>query len=191
MQTQSTFHPVHQCNDGLFNAASGKKISLSAPTISMIDIKDIAAALSKICRFGGQVNTFYCVAQHSVVVAAMAPPQFKRQALLHDAAEAYLGDVIKPLKVMLGATYAEMEDRFEGTIAQAFSLDWSGDCYPAVKEADLRALELEHEALQKGNMGPLIMELRKHGLLITDQWAWDHQTARMFFMAAFHDYFNL
>lgn len=189
MHSSSAFHPVHQCNDGLFNSASGKIISLKNPTSEMIDIKDIAGALCKICRFGGQISTFYSVAQHSVLVTSLAPKELKKEALLHDATEAYLGDVIKPLKVMLGYVYEELETQFNYAISAAFKVDLVTS-YDALKPYDLKALKLEHEALQKGNLAPLLSVLSEQGLLLFDQWAWDHKTAQTCFMALYHEYFN-
>ena len=113
MQQQQYFHPVHEFYSGHFNTVSGKIIDLNHPTEDMIDIKDIAAALSKICRFGGQINQFYSVAQHCVLVAAMAPAIIKKEALMHDAAEAYLLDIPKPLKHQLGRSYKKFEVLFE------------------------------------------------------------------------------
>jgi len=65
-----------------------------------IEINDIARHLSNICRFGGGVPGFYSVAEHSVAVAAMVGESYRKWALLHDAAEAYIGDVVRPLKEM-------------------------------------------------------------------------------------------
>ena len=62
-----------------------------------ICLEDIAFALSNISRFGGHVP-FLSVAEHSVRVCMAAPPKLKKAALLHDAAEAYIGDIIWPLK---------------------------------------------------------------------------------------------
>lgn len=65
-------------------------------------IEDIAHGLSMTCRFGGQSDQHYTVSQHSVYCFELAPPEYKREALLHDAVEAYLGvDFPRPYKLMV------------------------------------------------------------------------------------------
>jgi hypothetical protein len=190
MHDSTTFHPVQSCYDGIFNSASGKQISLKNPTSDQIDIRDIAGPLSKICRFGGHISTFYSVAQHSVLVASLAPDPLKKAALLHDAAEAYLGDVIKPLKVMIGPAYEALETEFNYAISARFNIDLV-HTYEQIKQYDLQALELEFEALQKGNLQPLLSVFNEHGMLLFDHWAWDHKMAKTAFIALYHDLFNL
>ena len=63
-----------------------------------MSIEDIAHGLAFQCRFNGQTGTFYSVAQHSLMVMSLVPEELQFAALLHDAAEAYLGDMVKPLK---------------------------------------------------------------------------------------------
>ena len=142
-------HNIHKVHDGLFNSTSGLKISLKNPLPETINISDIASGLSKICRFGGQIDEFYSVAQHSILVCELAPDHLKFEALMHDSPEAYLGDVIKPLKVMLGSSYANIEDKFTELIAGKFGLQF--DKLFAIKPFDKKALEMEHEFLQKKN----------------------------------------
>jgi len=190
MHDSTTFHPVHNVYDGLFSTTSGKKINLKAPTSEMIDIKDIAGALSKICRFGGHSSAFYSVAQHSVLVATLAPDHLKKAALLHDAAEAYLGDVIKPLKVILGHVYEQLEEEFNYAISAALKVDLT-TTYDEIKPFDRQALEMEHEAFVKGNLAPLLSVLNEHGLLLFEQWAWEPKTAQTAFIASYHELFNL
>ena len=115
-----TWHPIHASSDGIFNTATGAEIHLLHPKPEMFIIEDIAGTLSKICRFGGHVSAFYSVAQHSVIMAAMAPQAIKKEALFHDASEAYLGDVIKPLKVILGRRYENLEKAFTAAISKKF-----------------------------------------------------------------------
>jgi len=77
---------------------SGRPFFLADPLPEDIEIRDIAAALSKICRFGGHTKEFYSVAEHSVYVSLLVPENLALYGLLHDAAEAYMGDAIRPLK---------------------------------------------------------------------------------------------
>ena len=135
---------------GKFNAGSGQVIDLREPTPEMIHPEDIIGGLSKICRFGGQIPCFYSVAQHSVLVEHYAPVHLKRAALLHDATEAYLGDVIKPLKHLLGESYGFMEEAFAKAIFTRFNEPIEN--LALVKQYDLDAYELEKEAFKYGNM---------------------------------------
>jgi|SRR6185312_5486199 len=134
---------------GYFRSFSGIPINLRCPRPEDIDIRDIAAALSKICRFGGHSRTFYSVAQHSILVAHLTLESMAGIGLLHDAAEAYLGDVIKPLKVILGDGYASLEASFERAIFRKFGLPIEHKAI--IKEADELALEIENECFMDGN----------------------------------------
>jgi hypothetical protein len=114
------------------------------PRVEDVDILDIAHALSRICRYGGHIEHHYSVAQHSVLVSHACEDAL--QGLLHDASEAYLGDVISPLKAELPA-YKVIERAWEQTIAARFRL-----AYPPpdeVKVADMRALVTERRDLIK------------------------------------------
>ena len=99
------------------------------PRAEDIDALDIAHALSNLCRFGGHCTQFYSVAQHSVLVSQvcerMAPevPGAVLWGLLHDASEAYLADVPRPVKPFL-AGYVELEKRVLETVANRFDLPW-------------------------------------------------------------------
>lgn len=86
-----------------------------------IDIADIAHALSLTCRFGGHCRNFYSVAEHSVLLASYVTPANALWALLHDAAEAYLCDVPRPVKPFLPG-FREMEAGIMAAIVQRFRL---------------------------------------------------------------------
>ena len=109
-----------------------------------VSIEDIAHALSNCCRWAGHCESFYSVAQHSVFVSSLLPAVCSLEGLLHDATEAYLVDVPRPVKVLLGG-YVEAESRLMSVIADAFGLIMpiSKD----VKAADNLALFCERKEL--------------------------------------------
>lgn len=132
-----------------FVTAGGRRVYVLDPEPSDICIEDIAHALSNICRYGGHALQFYSVAQHSVLVSEIARELSRVDCalcallgLLHDAAEAYLGDVIRPLKAEL-ARYKEIERLWESTVFSAFKLYGSACEMEIVKRADRIALVTE------------------------------------------------
>lgn len=82
----------------------GQKFYPFDPRASEVDIEDIATSLSHICRFNGHVKRFYSVAEHSVLCSYVGDPTYAFDKLMHDAEEAYTGDLIRPIK-----THADME----------------------------------------------------------------------------------
>jgi hypothetical protein len=100
---------------------SGKFVNLANPQADQLDMSDIASALGNICRFNGHTRRFYSVAEHSVHVARLLPD--RRVALfglLHDASEAYLGDVNPALKRLL-PQYITLEEKFQDAICSKFA----------------------------------------------------------------------
>ncbi len=126
-----------------FITYSGIDIDPLNPKPEQIKLVDIAHALSNICRFGGQCPTFYSVACHSMYVADALPPGLAVEGLLHDASEAYCGDMIKSLKVLC-PDYQAIEARFEAAIRERFCLGPVKDHVKLeVKRADIAALLAE------------------------------------------------
>jgi uncharacterized protein len=108
---------------------SGRRVDPLSPRTDDLDVRDIAHALSNQCRFGGHCRVFYSVAQHSCAVADLVDRAGGSAVdalwgLLHDAAEAYLGDLPHPLKhrSALGEAYRGAEARLEAAITERFAL---------------------------------------------------------------------
>lgn len=124
---------------------SGKFFDILKPEEYEFDIEEIATALSNLCRYTGHVNRFYSVAEHSVLVSRIVPNNLRLAALLHDASEAYLGDVSSPLKKLL-PEYKAIERNVQAAIAKRFGL---GDDLerPEVHEADKRMYWQERQSI--------------------------------------------
>ena len=98
---------------------TGRKFTPMAPEPGDIDIRDIAHALAFLCRFNGHCHSFYSVAEHSVRVSCALPAGLAMQGLLHDAAEAYISDIPRPVKEGL-PRFRELEDRLLARIMARF-----------------------------------------------------------------------
>ncbi len=123
---------------------SGRQFFPLRPLLSSIHIEDIAHALSNICRFTGHCREFYSVAQHSVLCSRELPNPLRLWGLLHDASEAYLCDLAKPIKDLL-PSYRELESRLMKAIAERYGLGWP---MPAmVHEVDMSMLLTERRDL--------------------------------------------
>lgn len=142
--------------DGLLKAAPDSIFTYSGgfmrpldPSPEDIKIEDIAHALANQCRWTGHVSRFFSVAEHSLNVAALVPDDPKLTALLHDASEAYLADLARPIKKApgLGEVYLEVEGRLEAAIAERFGIAPEPLGHKAVKLADEQALWAEAKAL--------------------------------------------
>jgi hypothetical protein len=117
------------------------------PQPSMIRIEDIAHALSMMCRFGGHLSQHYSVAQHSILVSRIVPQQFALEGLLHDAEEAYTGDMVSPLK-RHNPVFRQIADRIKGVIYELYQVPYSDG--EAVHYADRVALSTEARDLRPG-----------------------------------------
>lgn len=121
--------------------SSGALFDLTDPFASDFTLVDIAHGLARVCRFAGQTNRFYSVAEHCVHVARLVPLEHARAALLHDAAEAFIGDVTRPLKALL-PDYRKIESKVEDAISDRMLTDRHGVVdydaihHPLIKRAD-------------------------------------------------------
>lgn len=124
---------------GVIRTRSGLYLNLLTPSPEDITIEDIAHGLAHQCRFAGHTCVFYSVAQHSILAADMAPAADKLQALLHDASEAFLADIPRPVKPVL-TNYKDIENNLMAVIAKKFGFAWPiSDEVKIIDEALLRA----------------------------------------------------
>ena len=128
---------------------SGIYINVFEPTPEMICIEDIAHALTYQCRFGGHLPKFYSVAQHSLNCSYLIDDErLKLTALMHDASEAYLLDIPRPIKQRLD-NYKEIENRLMEVIADKFGFEWP---LPVeIKQVDEMMLQTEWDCLMLNN----------------------------------------
>lgn len=149
-------------DSGWIQTYTGRRCYPLAPRVADLCVTDIAHALANLCRFTGHVQTFYSVGEHSVRVADALEAQGRTLdemfwGLMHDASEAYLQDLPRPLKHLPEfATYRAAEERMMRAVAERFGLPWP---QPAcVDHADKVLLATEARDL---------MPQRE-----VDEWAW-------------------
>lgn len=125
------------------------------PRLEDIKITDIAHSLAMQCRFNGHILRFLSVAEHSVNVSYQVPEEDALEGLLHDAAESYVGDLIRPLKMLTEfGHFKVMEAGWEVVIAQKFGLRFPYP--PSVKRADEAVVAAEIAQLRRNHDANLL-----------------------------------
>lgn len=165
------------CVNNTIRLVSGHYLDLANPMPDQFEIDDIAGGLSRICRFGGQCPQFYSVAEHSIVCAEIAlrdglPREAVEAALMHDASEAFVGDVVKPLKIMM-PEYDRIEARILKVIGERYDIDferwrsqvkqidrdvliaernllWPADGVQWTGESEVRAIDIRERVITNG-----------------------------------------
>ncbi|HLO59032.1 MAG TPA: hypothetical protein VK172_14855 [Lentimicrobium sp.] len=154
--TENNVHPLGQL-DGCSNTRTGIKFNLLTPDPGMISIDDIASGLAYQSHFNGQTPHFFSVAQHCLLTlhnylkcTARQDDKLALVLLLHDAAEAYIGDLIKPIKIFL-PFFNTVEDRIMKAVAIKYQIEPVAFKSPLVKRWDMLAQEQEFETFYKGS----------------------------------------
>lgn len=139
--------------DYWFESRWGKRCDLVEPEPDMILVSDIAHSLSNLCRFNGHCSKFYSVAEHCLRVAELMPGEQYIHGLLHDAHEAWTGDIIHPLKQILDrdGRLKDLENKVDSAIYRKLGFARpSEEVRDMIKAADLTMLATERRDL----MGP-------------------------------------
>lgn len=159
-------------NMGWIQTYTGRQFWPLSPHAEHVDIRDIAHSLALQCRFNGHCRGFYSVAQHSVLVSHAVPPEDALWGLLHDAAEAYISDLPRPLK-KTAPEFRAAEHRLLTVILATFGLPevmpesvvWADDALLATELRDLMqppaeswGLQVEALELRVEPMGPVEAE---------------------------------
>jgi len=143
----------------LMLTASGVAFSLGRPRAADVNLDDIAYHLSGINRFNHATSRCYSVAEHSLLVSeicerdlGITDPAALLAALMHDAHEAYLGDILHPVKQLLGEKLQVLEWSLEQAVQQRYGLLTANRAYHTqIKLADLMALATERRDLMHGH----------------------------------------
>jgi 5'-deoxynucleotidase YfbR-like HD superfamily hydrolase len=176
--------------EGYMMTISGRKFYPLAPNPDDVNIDDIAHALANVCRWGGHVKTFYSVAQHSVFVSMTCHPDNALIGLFHDAAEAYLGDIIRPIKYLPSVyeVYAPIETLVTHAIAMHLgipSLEKTKD----VEAADQICLAEEFLSLRDPHGSNLVNEVKAKypEISLATVTSWDPPYAKQQFLNRFYE----
>lgn len=163
--------PQTKTSIAIFN---GDFFDFEKPEIHDFDIDVIAHSLSNLCRFTGHTIRHYSVAEHSVLVSRLVPPELAFDGLMHDAAEAYLGDVSSPLKAML-PEYKKIEKRVEAALAEFYGLRFPLPI--EVKHADKQLYRQELSQVTNGQDNLWFTDLPDANVLVAGMQAKDAKKA--------------
>lgn len=134
----------------------GHQFHILHPEPNLIDVEDVAHSLSKLCRYTGHTSAFYSVAQHCVLVSDYLLEKYQDQelalmGLLHDATEAFIGDISRPLKRVMDQVAPGILRGIEDTVADAiwerFGLHPTEEQERLIKEGDNTLLATEKRDL--------------------------------------------
>jgi 5'-deoxynucleotidase YfbR-like HD superfamily hydrolase len=120
-------------------------------SMNIIEIEDIAHALSQVCRFNGHCRSFYSVAEHSVHVANVIDERLALAGLLHDGTEAYMPDIPTPLKAYWSKYFwlEQFEEEILKTVFKSFVIPYNEEDWKIIKKYDKAVLREERNILFK------------------------------------------
>ena len=161
---------------------SGRRIDFPTPDRESIDFNDIAEALAKTCRFNGHCRGFYSVAQHCVIAGrhmANLGRGLGIYGILHDAHEAYTGDIVRPMKEILAEHLKPIEEALDAVIYHVAGVTPPDEAIRFwIKQIDLRLLMTEKRDLvtDRGHMWSVHAEPYRHESITP--WPWESAMTR-------------
>jgi len=169
---------------GVVRTLSDRVMDVKHPDPASVSIEDIAHSLSMQCRYMGHVNRFYSVAEHSFLVSMLVgdEPETQLWALLHDAPEAYLGDMAAPVRELAElTTYRLLHSRVMVSVCAAFGLT-----------AHIPHLVNQMDEVIRNNEMKLLCGNEEVGELAPVSIAcWEPQVAEKMFLERFHSLYPL
>lgn len=126
---------------------SNQELDFAAEQWIVLPIDLIARALSNICRYNGHSSRYYSVAEHSVLISRLVPQELALAALLHDASEAYVGDMPTGLKRFLGVNFKDIEHKATEAVSRGYGVSMEQLGSPIIKSFDKRILGDEAKVL--------------------------------------------
>jgi len=158
---------------GWIETYSGRRFWPLDPRAEDVDVVDIAHALSLVCRFGGHPQQFYSVAQHCVIVSdCFDDVKMETHGLLHDAAEAYFSDIVRPVKRLIQGIDVIEQRIIEAIYGMAGIDPPTDEEYARIKEIDTRLLMAERRDLMRDSGNDWGVRLEPLGFKITP-WSWE------------------
>lgn len=157
------------------NTVTGRHVDILKPKVEDINIIDIARGLSNSGHFGGQTPKFFSIAEHSLMVADLSR---SLEGLLHDSAEAYMGDLIRPLQDIF-PDFKEKEKILLHTIASAFNLEKDFAKNDIIKKYDTIVLAMEwDEFFPKLDYNPFMKGIES---------GWEYEQLKKFTKIRYYD----
>lgn len=129
------------------HTGSNQELDFAAEAWIVLPIEMIARALSNICRYNGHSSRYYSVAEHSLHISYMVPQELALAALLHDASEAYVGDMPTGLKRFMGISFKDIERKATEAVSRGYGIPLADLESPIIKNYDKRILGDEAQAL--------------------------------------------
>ena len=173
--TTAVLENIYQPKKTEVETSTGKYLDMENPTPDAIELEDIAHSLGNICRYNGHCLNYYSVAEHAVFVAERLRRKgfsklIQLAGLHHDDAEAFLGDIPRPLKPLLGEKYTELTDAIDAVICEGLNLPFGPEAFHSdqVKAADDWSLFIEARHLLPSQGKGWILQPEESRLVIPD-----------------------